>query len=413
MRTIINRLSSLVFLGRPLILTFIGTLFIAFGITSLLVWASRSGSLPGVLNYLTLPFLPAPTRGILLLLVGLGIIAAGFWQLSGVALIRLRDDASEHGEVLLGYGRAKKPPQIVVLSGGAGMLMLASLGESARRLTCITPVQEPVEYYYRASNLFQAENVYYVVPTPIPVTVMAELDDGTTLNVMHINTNPDLAKRHVRHLFLKADSDSHHHHHEHTSSTSQDGETTNLPNLPLTRLTKEALQEADVIVFGPGSLFESLIPNLLLDELRTTIQQSKARKIYICNLMTEPGLTTGFGVSDHIREIKKYGGFTPDYVLVNVQRIEPEVRQMYEAAHQMPIYLAPEESEESTILTTEGVSRRQVIVEDSVVIETDLASSVIKYSTALDKPDEQRAVRVLRHDPQKLVAAILELVRRG
>jgi hypothetical protein len=242
---------------------------------------------------------------------------------------------------------------------------------------------------------------------------MAELDDGTTLNVMHINTNPDLAKRHVRHLFLKADSDSHHHHHEHTSSTSQDGETTNLPNLPLTRLTKEALQEADVIVFGPGSLFESLIPNLLLDELRTTIQQSKARKIYICNLMTEPGLTTGFGVSDHIREIKKYGGFTPDYVLVNVQRIEPEVRQMYEAAHQMPIYLAPEESEESTILTTEGVSRRQVIVEDSVVIETDLASSVIKYSTALDKPDEQRAVRVLRHDPQKLVAAILELVRRG
>jgi uncharacterized cofD-like protein len=171
------------------------------------------------------------------------------------------------------------------------------------------------------------------------------------------------------------------------------------------------LHEADAIVLGPGSLFESILPNLLIDDLRAEVQKSTARKIYICNLMTEPGLTTGFSVGDHIRQIKQYGGFTPDYVLVNVHRIDPEVRQLYAAAHQTPVHLDPEEYEEATIMSSEGISTRGVLVEGSVVIEADLASSVIQYTASLDHPGEQRAVRVLRHDPQKLTAAILELLR--
>ena len=181
---------------------------------------------------------------------------------------------------------------------------------------------------------------------------------------------------------------------------------------PIPRLVVDALRDADAIVLGPGSLFESVLPDLLLDGFREAIQQSKAPKIYICNLMTEPGRTTGFGVADHIRMIKHYGGFSPDFVLVNAQRIDPEISQLYAAAHQSPVYLAPDEYEETTILPGNQERQRRVIIEGSTVIEADLSSSVIQYTAALDNPIQSRAVRVLRHDGEKLTAAVLELLRR-
>ena len=91
----------------------------------------------------------------------------------------------------------------------------------------------------------------------------------------------------------------------------------------------DAISQADVIVLGPGSLFESTLPNLLIPELRAAVQHSKARKIYICSLMTEPGLTDGFSVAARSRQIVRYGGFAPDYVLVNAQRIDSDVRRIY------------------------------------------------------------------------------------
>jgi hypothetical protein len=129
--------------------------------------------------------------------------------------------------------------------------------------------------------------------------------------------------------------------------------------------------------------------------------------------MTEPGLTSGFGVADHIRQFRRFGGFTPDYVLVNTPRIEPEVRQVYAAAHQTPVYLAPEEYEETVVRATAEVTARDLMLEGSVVVEADLASSVVQLTASLDNPGESRTVRVLRHDPDKLAAAIIEILRRG
>jgi uncharacterized cofD-like protein len=183
-------------------------------------------------------------------------------------------------------------------------------------------------------------------------------------------------------------------------------------NLPVTRPALDAIRKADAIILGPGSLFESILPNLLLDDLRAALQQSRARTIYICNLMTEPGLTTGFSVGEHIRQIKRYGGFTPDYVLVNVQRIEADVQRMYEDANQAPVYLSPEEYEETAIPHQTGVAHSQLVLEGSVIIEADLASSMVQFKAAINNPDERRAVRVLRHDPEKLTMAIVQLLRQ-
>ncbi len=84
-----------------------------------------------------------------------------------------------------------------------------------------------------------------------------------------------------------------------------------------------AIREADAIVLGPGSLYTSIIPNLLVEEIGKEVQKSKAKKIYVCNVMTQPGETTNFNVSDHIKEIYKYCGENSiDYVIPNVGNID-------------------------------------------------------------------------------------------
>ena len=391
MRSITRRLASLVHLAAPLALIFGGVVLLSLGVAYLFIHFYRTvDGLPDFVTVLTLQFLPRPIRGILLLVSGLGLLGVGIWKLSGVAVIPLHQAAPVDDELVLGY-RRKVLPNIVVLSGGPGLLILSPIGTQVRRLTCVVPVQDPVEYYYRASGLFNLQNVYYVVPTPVPMQVVAELDDGTQMDVRHLALDLSVAARHVANLKLDGAEGS---------------------ALQITRLAAEAIRDADAIILGPGSLFESILPNLLIDALREAITQSAARKIYICNLMTEPGRTTGFGVADHIKAIKRYGGFTPDYVLVNAQRIDPEVYRIYAAAAQEPVYLTPEEYEETALLSLEHGSSRGVMIEGSVVIEADLASSVIQYTASLSHPTENRAVRVLRHDSDKLGMALLELLRR-
>ncbi len=417
MRMFTRRLSSLVYLARPLALTFVGIVLLSLGAAYVAIWFYRSTPVPAFFSVLTLQFLPHWLRGILFLLVGLGVLAFGMWQLGSMVIIPLNDQEPTNNEVVLGYRRINGKPRIAVLSGGAGMLILASLGEQVERLTCITPVQDPVEYYYRASGLFSFQNVYYVVPTPVAAKVRAVLDDGSQVNIMHVDHDLRLAKRHVERLMLVPDGTETNLVAGEVNGKHNDGGTVSaqpaITSLPLTRLAAETLRDADAIILGPGSLFESILPNLLIAEVREAVQQSSAVKIFICNLMTEPGLTTGFHVGDHIRKIKQYGGFTPDYVLVNAQRLDPEVTQLYAEANQAPVYLEPDAYEETAVLPGQHDSQRYVVVEGSVVIETDLASSVVQYTASLNNPGERRAVRVLRHDPQKLTTAVLSLLRQA
>ncbi|SMB85473.1 conserved hypothetical protein, cofD-related [Desulfonispora thiosulfatigenes DSM 11270] len=85
----------------------------------------------------------------------------------------------------------------------------------------------------------------------------------------------------------------------------------------------DSLNEADVIVLGPGSLYTSIIPNLLIADMAKTIKNSRAIKMHVCNVMTQQGETTGYNVSQHIRAIEEhsYPGIV-DYVLVNNQIIQ-------------------------------------------------------------------------------------------
>jgi 2-phospho-L-lactate transferase/gluconeogenesis factor (CofD/UPF0052 family) len=396
MQQITKRLASLRHLARPLALASLGIVLISLGIAYFVIALYRTAELPVFFYYLTLQFLDRWMRGIVLTLAGLVILAAGIWKLSDVAVIPL-DAHTGDNELVLGFRRATRQPRIVVVSGGAGLLILASLGRYASRLTCITPVQDPVEYYYRASSLYNFENVIFIPPTPSPLAVEVELDDGSRHNIKdNLSHTEHLAARHVVQSFL----------------IDEQGQPAAAAPHAIFRQALDAIAQADAIVLGPGSLFEGILPDLQIPDIRAAIQRSKAPKIYICSLMTEPSLTSGFSVADHIRQIVRYGGFAPDYVLVNAQRIDPDVRAIYEAANQAPVYLDPGEYEETIVSATDRVTARDVVVEGAVVIEADLASSVVQLTASLDHPGEGRTVRVLRHDPDKLAAAILEILRR-
>jgi uncharacterized cofD-like protein len=79
-----------------------------------------------------------------------------------------------------------------------------------------------------------------------------------------------------------------------------------------------AILEADVIVAGPGSLFTSVLPNLLVDGIRQAVRASSALRIYACNIATQPGETDGFDVAQHVRALERHvgRGLFP-YVLAN------------------------------------------------------------------------------------------------
>ena len=92
----------------------------------------------------------------------------------------------------------------------------------------------------------------------------------------------------------------------------------------------EAIREADLILLGPGSLYTSILPNLLIPEIAAAIARSAAPRVYIANLMTQPGETTTYSLSDHLCAIRRH---TPrnvvDWVVANRQQVSPDVARRY------------------------------------------------------------------------------------
>lgn len=145
----------------------------------------------------------------------------------------------------------------------------------------------------------------------------------------------------------------------------------------------KAIREADFIVFGPGSLYTSIIPNLLVPEIADALAARKVPRIYVCNVMTEPGETLDYAVSDHIRAIDQVCG-KPLFDAVLVQRRGPTevAQQRYAQVGASPVYLDRE-----TVLS----SGRRIILAN--VMEESASGSV-------------------RHHPQRLAKVLMRWYSR-
>ncbi len=146
--------------------------------------------------------------------------------------------------------------------------------------------------------------------------------------------------------------------------------------VPAVPAALEAIESADAIILGPGSLYTSIMPNLLVEGVARTLKNSKAIKIYICNVMTQPGETDNYTASQHAKAILDHTGQGAiDYVLVNSTPI-------------------PEEMWRGTSSTPVEVDEDKINAMGMGLIKADLLS----------------ATEVGRHDPAKLCAAVMKII---
>ena len=149
-----------------------------------------------------------------------------------------------------------------------------------------------------------------VVPlTEDNVTLMAELGNGTIIEGEHNITLRD-EKSKINKVYYKEEAVA-------------------------TKEALKAIKDADLIVFSMGSLFTSIIPNLLIESIVKEIERSKAPLLYVCNMMTQPGETDDFTVFDHINKLNEYlGNRKIDVVLANTGKIDSEMAKFYETEEQ-------------------------------------------------------------------------------
>jgi uncharacterized cofD-like protein len=144
----------------------------------------------------------------------------------------------------------------------------------------------------------------------------------------------------------------------------------------------EAIEQADLITFGPGSLFTSVIPNLLVKGVSKAIAKSPAAKAYFVNLMGQPGETTGFRASDHVEAIYRHAGSNfLDHVIVNTEPIRRNVLKRYAVEEATP-------------------------VENDLDRLEELGIQVVGAPLAADK-------KLVRHDSDAAAAIAVKLAERG
>jgi uncharacterized cofD-like protein len=231
-------------------------------------------------------------------------------------------------------------------------------------LTALTGVTEDFLEAIKLSSEVLAIKGRIFPSTMANVRLEAELDDGT---VIQGESNITKATRPIRVVRL----------------TPPDGR-------PLPE-TLKAVEHADLIVIGPGSLFTSLIPNLLVKGIPEALAPSPAKKIYICNIMTQPNETNHYTAEDHVERILEYcPGLELDFVLLNSRPISEAMRQKYhvEGAVQVQVRGSPEMDPES------GIGR--------LLLPQRRRSVPLLYRDLLDERDN------VRHHPAKLSRAVFE-----
>jgi len=162
-----------------------------------------------------------------------------------------------------------------------------------------------------------------------------------------------------------------------------------IPRAKANRRALKEIKEADMIVFGPGDLYASVICNLIVGGVAEAVRKSRAKKVYILNLMTKYGQTDGYGASDHLRDLNKYlGERAIDVVLVNTQR-------------KFPRGIMARYKQERAFLIKDDLTAK-----DAKVVRGNFVSNKI-YNKA--KGDNLKR-SLIRHDPEKVARKLISLL---
>lgn len=200
--------------------------------------------------------------------------------------------------------------------------------------------------------------------TTTKVNLVATYDDGVRLVGEHDIDEPafDRGEHHISELALT-------------------------PEATITEAAESAILNADLLVLGPGDLYTSVLANCVVDGAAEAIVHTTAQVVYIANLMTKRGQTSGMGVTEHVAEIARYTGRVPDAVLVNTTPLPRDLVGRYAADYEYPVAFNCESE------------RYRVIPADL------LATEVVQKSSG----DVLRR-SLIRHDSRKLARKLMSLL---
>jgi len=360
-------LTSGIGIKRWLAVVFVGELGLALGGAFALRQLYRDsvidGPLQGILYLVTLQFLPYILRGLILASLGVGVFTYGSYRVLRVLMGPYRSDADEQPLVELIYQKRflARGPKIAALGGGHGLsTLLRGLKEHTSNLTAIVTVADdggssgklrdqlgvPAVGDIRnclvaladaeplMSELFQYRFPGEEAPSSLAghaignllIAAMTAVEQGDFEEGVR-RMNRVLA---VRGQVVPATSTPVVLHAALRDGSLVDGQSRIAKTREIDRVwlspdgvracedALAALSEADIIVIGPGSLFTSILPSLLLPEIRTALAASPALKIYVCNVATQAGETDGFDLADHVEALERHtASGLVDIVLAN------------------------------------------------------------------------------------------------
>jgi uncharacterized cofD-like protein len=153
---------------------------------------------------------------------------------------------------------------------------------------------------------------------------------------------------------------------------------------------EEVLLDADLIVLGPGDLYTSVLANCVIDGVADAIRHSTAKVVYVSNLMTKAGQTSGMGVAEHVAEVTRYVGLQPDYVLINTTPLPKELLERYKEDGEYPV-LFNLESEVMRIIPADLLAGETI---------STIAGDVLRRS-------------LIRHDSRKLARKLMDILHQN
>ena len=164
---------------------------------------------------------------------------------------------------------------------------------------------------------------------------------------------------------------------------------TNIKTVPRAKIykkSKEAIEEADLIIIGPGDLYGSIMPNLIVDGVKLAMKKTKAKIVYIGNLMTRYSQTHNMSLSDHLRVVESAMGKAADAVIINEQPIPLRMLNSYKKQHEFPV------------------------VDDLGRDKRAIRRKLIRTSRVDKQAGDELVRSYLRHDPYKLAKTLLDLI---
>lgn len=398
-------------LKRWVVVLLAGLLQVLFGVW---FWLGDSIRKNPLIRALTLGFLPARARGTILIVVGTLLTYEG-WQRVSHALVRVmlpeRPEANL-GQVLRERQQVATGRRVVVIGGEPGISPILTALQSSKdnvRVDVILAASEPGRRIQELQTKFNLTGQQIIFPTKDDATLYAELDDGRLLEGTATINRFTGGK--IKSLFLSRDIRRFQvWEGEQNGNSGASGNRLRdyMPNVSEAAL--EAIQNAELIIFAPGRIYTQILPNLTLPRLAQAIKESTSTRVFVANLMSEPGHTDGWTIADHLEAIAATSGVQIDYVVVHNGTVSPTMLKQYrdEGSKVVP---RTDATEEVSSLVFADTGEETTILEGAVVVVGDVVTERPQMVT-FQRGEEVilREMPVVRHDPQKLAPILHQLL---